>query len=257
MLADHLTKLGFNLNEAKVYLALAESGKCTVGLLAKRSQLPRSTIYSTLELLAAKGVVAVQEDSNTKVFFALEPEAIVRMIQRQKEQSANAFKQSEALAQEVGEFLRPYFQTQLLNVPKLLFFEGEQNVENMLYLNTPIWRESMSQIDQTWWGFQDPSFVQQYRGWLNWVWESAREKEKVCLVSNPAEIEDKLKGKVKGRKIRFLKENIEIQSTIWICGEYIIMIMTQHKPHYAFQIKDALFAKNLRELLKLIYVAAR
>ena len=48
---EKLQKIGLNLNEAKIYLALLELGEAQAGKISKESQINRTTTYDGLERL--------------------------------------------------------------------------------------------------------------------------------------------------------------------------------------------------------------
>jgi hypothetical protein len=79
------------------------------------------------------------------------------------------------------------------------------------------------------------------------------ENEKICLLSNKSPTEKKLKNKIAKREIRHVPKNFEFSSTIWVLGDYVITIMTRQKPHYAFVLKDSVFAANQRLIFQLLW----
>jgi predicted transcriptional regulator len=58
-LRNHLVELGFSPYEADVYLALVKEHPANGSQLARRSGVPRSMVYQTLDRLAEKGAVLV------------------------------------------------------------------------------------------------------------------------------------------------------------------------------------------------------
>lgn len=249
MLEEYFQKLGFNDSEARVYLALAEVGKSTAQALAKRLDIPRTTAYSVLESLTKKGVIAIERKKATTFFTANTPNAILRYLEREKEQLIA----KESVAKELVKLAAPFFKSKHFSVPKLMFFEGRANVESLLYDYTARWRESMAKYDFTWWGFQDHHFVEHYRSWLEWHWKTNDEKEQIKLVSNAAIVEKELKGKVTNREIRNVGDDFGFSSSLWVCGDYIILIMCGDELHYAFQLNDPVFGLNLRSVFKLLW----
>jgi len=149
--------------------------------------------------------------------------------------------------------LKPHFQSQNFNVPKLQFFDGERNVNHMLREYTPLWRESMKEVDSTWWGYQDHIFVECYMKWLERVWKHPSQGEKIKLISNRTNLEKNLEDRVLHRSIKYISKKAEFTTTVWVLGSYIVMIFTRAKPHYAFQIHDGLFASNLRTVSKIMW----
>ncbi len=74
-----LLKLGFKENEAKTYLALLEGGMQNVASLAKRTGIPRPTVYHLLETLMKQSLVSSVQ-KNDKFFFAEPPERIRTLL---------------------------------------------------------------------------------------------------------------------------------------------------------------------------------
>jgi hypothetical protein len=46
---------------------------------------------------------------------------------------------------------------------------------------------------------------------------------------------------------------VKFSSSIWIYGGYIVMGITSQKPHYALQMKEPVFASNLRTVFELLW----
>ena len=54
---ENLKELGFNSNEVKVYIALTQLGEGTAALVAKKADLPRTTVISLLERLGSQNYI--------------------------------------------------------------------------------------------------------------------------------------------------------------------------------------------------------
>jgi sugar-specific transcriptional regulator TrmB len=253
MLEPLFKTLGFSENEIRIYLTLAESGKSTGTLLAKQTKLARSTAYSVLESLISKGVVSCEQSKESTYYLPNAPASLLRMVELEHEDEERSYVAKRDAATELTEKVLPYFKSENFSIPKLQFFEGEVNVNNMLYDYCREWQKSISYADFTWWGYQDHQFVEQYREWLDFYWASMMPDEKIRLFSNKSEIEKKLRKKIERREIRPVPKGHEISSTIWALGEYVITIMNRQKPHYAFQLKDAVFAANQRSIFQLMW----
>ena len=81
MNTDILRKLGLTTNEIRVYLALLEVGRSTTGPLVKKSGVPSSKIYSTLDSLVERGVVGFVIEGKMKKFNANRPETLEHLIE--------------------------------------------------------------------------------------------------------------------------------------------------------------------------------
>lgn len=245
--------LGFTQNEIAVYLALADMGKSTASLIAKRADVPRSTAYSALDLLEKRGLLSIEHDGSQALYFVHQPSALKAMVGREKEQQQKEIEKREVVADELASLVGPYFNQSNYSIPRLQFFDGPANVETMLRTYCFEWQQSITQYDSTWWGYQDHHFVEQYQPWLNYYWKNMQDDEKINLFSNESTIEKKLRGHVAKRTIKIVPKEFEFSSTIWALGDYVIMIMTRQKPHYAFQLKDAVFAANQRKTFQLLW----
>jgi len=248
-LAERLLPFGFTLTEAELYLRLAESGRSSAHALAKRAGLPRTTTYSVLDSLVRKGFAAVDRGKKVSAYVANDPSVLLRQVEREREDISKR----ELEAKSLVELVRPSFRSQFYHVPKTKFYEGRDGVEQMLHENLPIWQTSMAQFDSTWWGYQDHTFVEFFRPFLVHSWEHRSADEKIHLVSNVSAVEEGLRGKVRGREIRSIPDLLEFSSTIWVLGDYIVLIMTRHKPFYSFQIHDPVFGANLRSVFQLLW----
>lgn len=244
--------LGFNRTEVKLYLSLMEQGKCAAQFLAQKTKLPRSTVYSSLDSLAAKGLVKKEEKKGSTFFAVQDPSSIQSLVGLEKEK----INKKEEIANSLVDQLRPLFKNKNYSVPKLEFIEGKRKVEKFLYDMLPVWRDSILKYEPvSTWGYQDHSFVGVYQNWIKDCWRVLHQEAKIQgqILSNISETESKLSGQIPRREVRVLDPSIEFSSSIWIMGDFIIMIMTRNEPYYAFQLHDSVFAGNLREVFQHLY----
>lgn len=75
-LTNILKNWGLSENEAKVYLAALELGQATVISLARKSLVKRTTIYTVIEELKAKGLVTETKKGTKTYFVAEDPEKL-------------------------------------------------------------------------------------------------------------------------------------------------------------------------------------
>jgi sugar-specific transcriptional regulator TrmB len=76
-ISKKLLELGFNANEAKVYLLLLESGLSTAGFLIKKSSFHRNVVYTALDKLISRKLVTEFEQNGVKHYKTLDPARIV------------------------------------------------------------------------------------------------------------------------------------------------------------------------------------
>jgi sugar-specific transcriptional regulator TrmB len=79
-----LEKIGLNLNEAKIYLALLELGQAQAGDISKKTQINRTTVYDSLERLIQNGLVSFVISANKKVFKPVAPKKLLNQIEEKE-----------------------------------------------------------------------------------------------------------------------------------------------------------------------------
>jgi sugar-specific transcriptional regulator TrmB len=253
MIESLFTILGISKTETRIYIALADLGKAPASLLAKKLELPRSSVYTCLDNLEKNGLVLKQTLNDIAMYQSKSVDAISEMIHREKTKSEKSIKEKEDASKELIPLLESHFKNKNFSIPRLEFFEGSDGIERMLYKYEKIWQQSITHYDFTWWGYQDPHFVEIYRVWLDRYWASMLEQEKINLFSNKSEIESKLSRKIARRSIKKVDKKTEFSSTIWVLGDYVVTIMTRQQPHYAFILHDSVFAANQRMVFQKLW----
>ncbi|MFD0691303.1 TrmB family transcriptional regulator [Actinomadura fibrosa] len=91
---EHLRRLGMSGYEAKAYVALVAAGRPVNGYeVAKRSGVPRSTVYETLGKLRARGAAyEVRGSSDATEYLPLPPEALLDRMRREFDGSVEALR---------------------------------------------------------------------------------------------------------------------------------------------------------------------
>jgi HTH-type transcriptional regulator, sugar sensing transcriptional regulator len=75
---DRLRVLGMSLYEAKIYVGLLRHGPQNGNEVSKSAGIPSSKVYSTLERLAAKGIVHSVRTSSGTQYHCISPDELVR-----------------------------------------------------------------------------------------------------------------------------------------------------------------------------------
>ena len=252
MIDELFSQLGYSKKEIQVYLALAEQGKTTASVISKVTKIPRATVYTILDSLINRGAALSEHVSSKTLFLASPPASFCREIDREREEING----KEKAAKELARVLTPYLKNVETSLPRLNSLEGQRNIDNFLYEALPEWRKSTAATgDFTLWGYQDHTFVQEYRRWHDHLWKTKSSKERIRLFSNPSDIEKELLHKIPNREVRALPEGVHFKSSIWLYGDFIFMAMTRERPHYAFHIRNEMFASNLRTIFQLLWNA--
>lgn len=251
MLKTEFSKIGLNERESEVYLAILKAGKITPSRASEITGVNRTTIYSISRKLERLGLIS--EDLGQKVsYLVAEPPEAVKEIFREEERKLGQKKRAAAaLVKE----LAVYRSNQDYSIPKIKFVE-EEDLNEYLYKRLPEWAENGKRYDNTWWGFHDHSFTEAYKKWIDWCWKQVPDA-KIRFFTNQADIEAELAKEYPERLIRPIRGG-EFDSSLWVVGDYILMVRSRERPHYLVEIHDAVLARNQRQLFKSLWsIAAR
>ncbi len=247
MLEKEFQALGFNMNEKDVYLALVQLGKASPVRIAKETGINRTTVYSISRKLISLGLVGEDLSAKAAYLYAERPEALRHMFAKEE----TALHTRKALAETIAHEIAALPSAGAYSVPRIKFVE-ETDLSEYLYSATEQWVTSGMQRDNLWWGYHDDSFTSEYREWIEWCWKRWPETH-VRLLSNKAEVEERLSEKYAQRITRTLPDTHDFDSSLWVIGDYVLMVQTRERPHYLVEIHDAVFARNQRQLFKSLW----
>lgn len=247
MINQILADLGFNQKEIEVYLEVLKRGKTLPSSVANATGINRATVYSVSRNLIDKGLITGDVGAKTLELTALPINELNNLIEKE---TNKLLQKKKIVNKAIEELSHLPFNTQY-SVPSIRFIE-EDDLEDFMYKRIDKWNDSVTQSDKTWWGFQDHTFVENFETWISgWFKRESSKNLNVKLLSNVSNIENKMKErKYQQREIRFWKREINFTSTLWIAGEYLIMIYTQDKPFYLIEINNYVLAQNMREVFK-------
>ncbi len=254
-----LRELGLNDRQSQVYLAVAEHGRVAPASLARKLHIPRSSVYLTLEELSDRGLISIHRSKAGMYFTPNNSATVLRLIERELE----TVHKKKSAAAHVARFLDVLSEGKEkssengmngLKVPKIQYFKGQKNVENMLMDNLARWRASYTgPTDSGLWGFQDHTFIRHYTGYLNHRWATSLPGEFIRLFSNMSPEEDSLRDTIPNREVRSLPLELAFRATVWIYGNYLVLIQSNEEPHYAYQLEDPAICANLRAIFQLLW----
>jgi sugar-specific transcriptional regulator TrmB len=252
MIKEYLQQTGLNKTEAEIYLTLYEHQRLSPASISDITGIKRTTIYAAADELVKKGLANMVHGKNKRFYSVDSTDTLLRYIEQQDKEIQD---KKEAVRKAIDK-MNDIPRSSAIVTPKVRVIT-EKNLEDFLYKQTPLWEKSMKETkEQTWWGFQDETFVgnQKYQDWIMWYWKRAPKKINLKLLSNNVDIEKEMKKKrIIRRKISFWKGQSPITGTQWILGDYIVSIVTNIKSPYLIQTHDPIMAHNMRELYKHIW----
>lgn len=245
MLRTTLQKLGLSEKEIALYLIVLQHQRISVADAAKISRINRTTVYAVAKELLKKGII--QEEIGVRTMLIARPPESLEVLLEYEQQELN--RKTHLLKTAITE-LQPFAHSMRHEVPRLAFVDADQ-LEKHLYQESERWSQSIMEHGGSWYGFQDHSFIERYNEWIDWYWQQPFTKNlQVRLFSNDSVIEKEMQKKKLDRRLLKWWQGKQITSTMWIAGEYLIMIATKQNPHYLFEIHDALLAENMRTIFE-------
>jgi len=250
MIEQTLKKLGLSTKETIVYLEVMRRGKSTPTAIAKATGINRTSIYHVSESLKEKGFIEEDLGGKSMYLVAIPPEELQTLIQKEKQH----LKKKETLVCKAIEDISQIARDTHYAIPKIRFVE-EKKLENFLYSRFETWNGSILKYDNTWWGFQDHTFAEQFQDWIDNFWQKSPKGIIVKLLSNSSDIEKGLKRRKKypNRHVLYWKKSFQFTATLWALGDYIVMVFTHERPFYLIEIHNPVLALNMRAFFESVW----
>jgi HTH-type transcriptional regulator, sugar sensing transcriptional regulator len=242
MLDSIFNSLGLKREHSDVYLSLLENGIMPAGKLAKRLNVPRSTLYGLLEELTHGGLVLQNEKENIKLWQAVPPETIKNIIN----EKINTLEKTRSSFDNILEDLKSSQKTDFVS-PKFNYFEGAEEMKLMMK-DTLLYDDLETELC---WPVKDVIKVvgEDFLFDLNkkrvrnniyikaiWPREKSSDVEKNIFLAP---------GKEVLREVRLAPEGIDFSMGYWAYGNKV-MFMSSRAENFGFIVES----KELRQLLK-------
>jgi predicted transcriptional regulator len=247
MLEKEFQAIGLNSNEREVYLAILRAGKASPTRIAKETSINRTTVYSISRKLLSLGLIGEDLGAKVAYLYAEPPEALAKIFAKEE----GEIQRKKGIAQQISQQLASLPKGTSYSVPKIKFIE-EENLNEFLYKEYAKWADSGSYVDNTWWGYIDSSFTNAYKGWIDWTWIHGPKGQKVKFLTNEHAAEDELSTKYPERRRKILNDKV-FDSSLFVIGDFVCMAQSRERPNYLVEINDPVFARNQRQLFKMLW----
>ena len=127
LLEKALEDVGLSQKEQRVYLELLKIGTGKAGILAKKTELNRTSVYDVLGSLGRKGIISSYRKGSQTYFSATDPHRLLSYLEQEK---ADKVASIEANKLRLEALLPQFISLQDIspNRPKVQFFEGENGM---------------------------------------------------------------------------------------------------------------------------------
>lgn len=249
-----LKRLGLGDYEALIYATLVNSSPVSATFIAKKCGLSRSSVYTTLNSLIAKGLVGTTYKNDVKQFIAQDYLTLEQLLKKEKNNLDEKFKTLELLRNSLEFFSRVD-----LNIPQVIFFEGQEGLKkiylSMMRQAQPKMTLYLLRDEFVWqpeWGF---IFEQD---WHERVKRLKIEKNiNTKLLVNDSKTEKthaKFYKSKKGLEYRFLPlKNSVKQFAIYIIGDTVSVLSMEKNNLVGIKIINWHFADNFKNLFEILW----
>jgi len=243
---EELKLLGLNEIDVNVYLALLEGGESLASEIAKKSEVPRASIYDILERLQKEGLVSFIIKGHKKYFSASEPKTIVENLDNTRNKINQILPDLEKIRQ------KPKFEEIKSEV-----YDGSKGLQTIL--NMILWEKEAFVLGASRKSSEVlPYFLPQ------WMKQRIKKKIKVNIIYNDTlEIRKSVKenseylGIDKGWNVKFLKiDNYSPLMTI-VFGNKIALIMWRKEHPSAVLITNRETAETYKEYIMNLWKIAK
>jgi sugar-specific transcriptional regulator TrmB len=242
MLDTIFDKLDLKREHSDVYLALLEGGSMPAGNLAKRLNVPRSTLYGLLDELAKAGLVLQNEKGNVKLWQAVDPDKIKNIIN----DKINALENTRGSFEAILEKLKSSQKTDFVS-PKFNYFEGKEEMRIMLK-DVLLYDDLETELC---WPVKDMMRVLG-ADFLN-EFNKRRVRNNIFIrviwpQDKTSDVEENLflaPGKEVKREVSIAPEGVDFSMGYWAYGNKV-MFMSSKAENFGFIVES----KELRQLLK-------
>jgi sugar-specific transcriptional regulator TrmB len=241
-----LLKLGFNRNEAKVYLSLIRFGKADARTLIKETKFHKNIVYDNLEKLIDKGLVSFIIEGKRKIFQIASADSLNDYFEEKQKEIAEKKKSAEKLTLEISKIARVIPSVQHATVfrgvkgIKAFYYRGVENRQYTLAFGAP--QESIDIMGEIF--------------WRNLQAKRLARKVKAKLIFNPSikEYGETIKNRL--TEVRYFERDFEPMSETHIQGDEVGIIVWTKEP-ILFLIKDKLVAESYTKFFEKMWKQAK
>jgi sugar-specific transcriptional regulator TrmB len=241
-----LLKLGFNKNEAKVYLILIKFGRADAGQIIKETHFHKNIVYDNLEKLISKGLISFIIEGKKRVFQIASSNSLVEYFEQEEKEINERKKEAEKLSKEINTLAKQIPLTQEAKV-----FRGVKGIKNFYY--------SGIENNQNTLAFGAPQESIDIMGEIFWRNLQVKRKEKnihAKLIFNPSIKDYGETIKNKFTEVRYFERDFEPMSETHIQGDEVGIIVWTKEP-ILFLIKDKLVAESYRKFFDNMWKLAK
>jgi sugar-specific transcriptional regulator TrmB len=255
---SQLIEIGLNDYEAGVYLTLAGHSPASAAFIAKKLGESRSTVYTALERLIAKGLVTTTYKNEVKQFAAEPPSALEDLLSLERKRLDERFGLLRGLGAQLASMAG-----ESAHVPGIIFFEGEESLKK-IYLGMLRGAAKGSTLlvvrDEFKWE-KEWSFLLE-EAWKEKVRRLRKENDiGTRLLVNDSPIERKQAAYYRGRKrleFRYLPKSARFMKfVLYVLGDTVAALSLEKRQPLGIRIINRSLAANFAQMFEAMWIASK
>ena len=242
-------ELGLSTKEIKVYLTALKLGPQSASILAKHTEMPRSTANFCLTELQKKGLSSKIEKQGRVLHKALDPSKVGHLIEDKE-------RQAKELRQQFADLL-----------PELKNMRGQVNQHSNVQHFQGL-RALLHLIDLTCEKDQSVTFISAHgnmhpklRAYIEAVYIPASKKHKnknrMILKDSPKARDYLQKAKGVYKEVHLVSEQIPLRMSTVVIGSRVLLVSYDPDNLYGVILDDPFFAKHMESLYALLKVSLK
>lgn len=237
--------LGFNKNEAKVYLSLIKFKRSDASQLIKDTKFHKNIIYDNLEKLIDKGLVTFIVEKGRKVFAIASPDAFLNYFEEQEKELNKKKELAQKIAKEVKANIR--------EIP----YEQEATISKGIKAVRSFYNNALNNGDYLVFGAPQNSIDIMGRDfWMNHNVKRKDKKIKVRMIFNESIRYHGEASKNKYTTIKYFDKDFEPLTEVHIQNNIVAMIVWTKEP-FIFKINSKIVAESYKEYFNKIWKLAK
>jgi len=232
MKPEDLIDLGFNKNEAKVYLALVRFGKASASQLTKDTKFHKNIVYDNLGKLADKGLVTYAVEESRKVFKSASPNMLIELFEEKERSIQEKKDKAKGIAKEISKISKAIKHKQEATI-----YRGVRGVRSF-------YNETLQGGDYVVFGAPRVSLgIMGETFWYNYNLKRKENKIRVRMIFNPSlkDFGESIKNRF--TMVRYFEKDFEPLTETHIQKDKVGVIVWTEEP-ILFLIRDKFVAET-------------
>lgn len=242
-LITNLEKLGLHKQAISVYLAVVSHTQLNANDIARKTGLPRSTVYLQSEKLIHQGLLTSNIQNKTKYFTATSPQVLVNIAKSQLMTAESIIPSLRELSRESG-----------ITRPNTTLFVGKSAVRNTL-------NEFLlfaSENETTIFSITHHDILKVFpRFFPKWIKKREQLKVPTQIISVQASSIDNSFKSTQHKEVHFLPANFSYEGAMKISGDKILFISLDPSNLHAVQVNSWIISKMCRSFFRYIWTTTK